>query len=55
MKCFIKFDWEDYIINGIFKEIINITITRDEPIIVYEFDFVVFICDFLADKNNNQM
>lgn len=34
------FDWKEFIINGVFKDIENITITDDEVILVDDIDYL---------------
>ncbi|RNA08869.1 membrane metallo-endopeptidase-like 1, partial [Brachionus plicatilis] len=41
------FNWREYIIEGIFSEVNNVTINDTEPIIVDDFEYLSFISDFI--------
>lgn len=49
-----NFDWRAMIIEGVFKDITDMEIGGDEPIIVYDVSFVKYVCDFLASDRFNR-
>lgn len=47
VSFFFKFNWREYIIEGIFSEIKNVSINETESIIVDDFEYLSFISEFI--------
>ena len=40
-----KFDWKGFIIDGVFKDVKNVTVDETELVIIEDFEFLQFIAD----------
>ena len=45
----LKFEWSDFIINGVFKNIENVTIDLNETILVDDWDYLTKAAKFFKD------
>ncbi len=48
-----EFEWREFIVNGVFKDLDNIKITEDEVILVDDFDYIKSACKLYADLVKN--
>ena len=52
--CFIKFNWTAFIIDGVFKDIKNVTINESEPIVIDDIKYVKFVSKLIKDYQESK-
>ena len=55
MRIIPEFDWEGFIINGVFRDVVNITVNKNDSILVTDSEYLKNVAQFYTQLTSSQI